>query len=155
VEQYGGGTVWPCLSKYGDNNETNLANSCTYAFNEGGRWFDGDLTVKNGIYEKHRANEKLNNKLSDILIAAHYGCLNTEDQPSWIKIPAVRTVAKKGAAVVFFHDKIDLSPDTNSWHTGCIQGTGEKWTLQKFKELPNIYRNRVAAETTPSKKEEL
>ena len=83
--------------------------------------------------------------MQEVLLAAHYGCLfDKTTMPEWILRPAIKTVAKKGDAIVFFHDDIDLTADHQAWHAGCLPKTSEKWTLQKFKELPNNRLRKAA-----------
>ena len=84
--------------------------------------------------------------MEEVLLAAHYGCLfDQTTKPEWILRPAIKTVAKKGDAIVFFHDDMDLTADHQAWHAGCLPKIDEKWTLQKFKELPNRLRKSADA----------
>jgi hypothetical protein len=50
-----------------------------------------------------------------------------------VEYPAVVTVARKGTAVVFHHNRPDMTPEIDAWHAGCLPISGDKWTLQKFK----------------------
>jgi hypothetical protein len=54
--------------------------------------------------------------------------------------PPVRTQAVKGDAVVFFHNHPNGAPDPLAWHAGCLPLSGDKWTMQKFKEMPMFFR---------------
>ena len=136
----GGGTVWPCLSKH-SSGHSHPSRDCEAAFSAGARWFDGDKTVMKGIYHKHRVAAPLHSRLQSILLSAHVGCIpNLSDQPNWIEKPAIRTIAKKGTAVVFYHNRQDLTPEPLTWHAGCQPLSGDKWTLQKFKELNKRFR---------------
>jgi hypothetical protein len=136
----GGGTVWPCMARYKSSIVMQPSDACESAFRRGGRWFDGDNAVELGIYSKHRAEDSLHASLQGVLRASHYGCYDWKQQQQWFARPALRTKAQQGDAVVFFHDHLDLSGDSQAWHAGCIPISGEKWTLQKFKELPSSYR---------------
>ena len=137
----GGGTVWPCLSQF-SSSQQQTSSACESAFAAGARWFDGDNAVVKGIYKKHRVAEQLHLTLQSILLSAHIGC--TPEQytslPSWVERRAVRTVAKKGSAVVFRHNRQDLSGEPLTWHAGCQPLSGDKWTMQKFKELHPRFR---------------
>jgi hypothetical protein len=64
------------------------------------------------------------------------------NQPQWVQSRAAITKARKGAAAVFFHDQLDGNPDTLAWHAGCVPLSGDKWTMQKFKELPTKFRKK-------------
>ena len=55
-------------------------------------------------------------------------------------VEPVRTVARRGSAVVFFHSHPNGAPDPFAWHAGCLPLSGDKWTLQKFKEMPVAFR---------------
>ena len=160
----GGGTVWPCSMTYdfkelsGGGSVTGVvkgqpSDHCTSAFYQNARWYDGDKAVRYGTYKKHRVEKDLNAHLQEILVAAHYGCLEDTIAPSWVKTDAVRTVAKKGSAAVFFHDKLDLTPDDLTWHAGCLPISGDKWTMQKFKELPEKYRKEITYAAAPIKQQ--
>jgi len=52
------------------------------------------------------------------------------------EIPALRIKPKKGSAIMFPSRHPDGHPDPVTWHGACRVKTGEKWTLQKFKEFP-------------------
>jgi hypothetical protein len=150
--EVGGGTVWPCLSEYSNSSSDGSiapASHCAEAFKSGARWFDGESVVRHGIYRKHRPPSEMQESLQEVLLAAHYGCLDRSEQPKWITRPAVRSIARKGSAVIFFHDQIDLTPESQVWHAGCLPISSDKWTLQKFKELPKAYR--AAADEKSSK----
>ena len=150
----GGGTVWPCLMRYDNTSGTapapashhaQPAAACDAAFAMRGRWFDGTEAVAYQRFQKHRAAPALHAALQDVLLASHYGCLfdgspEAPPQPAWIATGALRTTARKGDAIVFFHDHMDLTGDAQAWHAGCVPRSGDKWTMQKFKELPVKYR---------------
>ena len=148
----GGGTVWPCPMRYDNASGTaptsyyaQPAAACETAFALRGRWFDGAEAVAYQRFQKHRAAPPLHAALQEVLLASHYGCLfdgssQAPPQPAWIATPALRTAARKGDAVVFFHDHMDLTGDAQAFHAGCIPRSGDKWTMQKFKELPQKYR---------------
>ena len=137
----GGGTVFPCVTKYSGSSKTPTSKICTDVYKLNGRWFDGQKAVIEGAYAKQPISGKFRTDFEDLLLASHFGCLEQMEQPSGIYQPALKTVAKKGSAVVFFSDNIDQSADDQAWHGGCLQHSGDKWTLQKFKELPiGMYR---------------
>lgn len=133
----GGGTVFPCLAQ-SKKDIKKMQDICANAFDQGGRWFDGNQTVSYGKFYKHRAAANVADPLREILIASHYGCLEpTSSRPS------IRTKAKKGHAAVFYHNYPDLSPVKMAWHAGCLPVSGDKWTLQKFKEFPSVFRKPI------------
>ena len=136
--EIGGGTVWPCLSSF--RNETQTSYYCEDVFKKGARWFDGDKTVVANKYQKHRVEEPLHSNLKELLLSAHVGCVDDVSTLEWVERPPVRTVARKGTAVLFRHNQQDLSPEYQMWHAGCFPRSGDKWTLQKFKELNKRYR---------------
>jgi hypothetical protein len=136
----GGGTVWPCLSNLRAP-RPQTSTHCEDAFSAGGRWFDGAQAVVRGHYQKHRVAGALHEHLRTLLLATHAGCMRMP--PSWVTRAAVRTTPRKGRAVVFFHHRADLSPEPLTWHAGCLPLSGDKWTLQKFKELPRKYRREA------------
>lgn len=169
----GGGTVFPCATKYDFDQMLKAGMTvpeggmqpnthCHNAFQLNGRWFDGEDVVEFENFRKHKPNFNLQTSLDEVLLAAHFGCLdndgvvsspaistmtafNKDGQPAWITSRAVRTQARKGSAVIFFHDQQDsLSPDTQAWHAGCLPLSGDKWTMQKFKELPLEYRKKIS-----------
>ena len=137
----GGGTVWPCMSQY-SSSQQQTSSACESAFAAGARWFDGDKAVVKDTYKKHRVAEPLHRALQSILLSAHVGCIPQQyaAQPSWVERRAVRTVARKGSAVVFRHNRQDLSAEPLTWHAGCQPLSGDKWTMQKFKELHPRFR---------------
>jgi hypothetical protein len=55
--------------------------------------------------------------------------------------PPVRTTPTKGDAVVFFHNHPNGEADPYVWHAGCLPISNDKWTMQKFKEMPMSFRN--------------
>ena len=131
----GGGTTFPCYSQYEDSRGGgNISKACGDAFLGGARWFDGNNAVTRERYDKHTVDEGLHNSLSEILMAGHLSCLsqsskqsestksgnNTEREMSSTASASLKgsivTVAKKGSAVVFFHDKQNLFPDSMTWH---------------------------------------
>lgn len=146
----GGGTVYPCLSRR--VNQT--INYCSYSFNHNARWYDGDEAVTIDQYKKHQIidDNELKTSLNDLLVSTHYGCLDEELQPKDITRKALRTVASKGSAVIFYHNDQENVPEVDAWHAGCLPISDDKWTLQKFKELPKKYRrsnnNRIDSRKT-------
>jgi hypothetical protein len=57
----------------------------------------------------------------------------------WKRRP-IRSVPVKGSALVFFHTHPNGDPDPFAWHAGCLPVSEEKWTMQKFKEMPMQWR---------------
>ena len=165
----GGGTVFPCMMNYDfevmkqyDEMKATYSGArikgfkqpshyCNEAFELNGRWFDGKEAVEFENFKKHTPIDSLRRSLQEIIIAAHFGCIDNVNNSNsnnisdikWIHTKAVRTVAKKGAAVVFFHDAQDGNPETQVWHAGCAPISHDKWTMQKFKELPQKFRKPI------------
>ena len=50
---------------------------------------------------------------------------------------------------MFWHDLVNGTGDPFAWHTGCGVRHGTKWTLQKFKETPRVFRVPVAPVVAP------
>jgi len=128
----GGGTVWPCRGAGPDGKTP--ARPCQTAFQHGARWFDGKDTTVKGHMAKIKDPTSVHGELTDILWAAHDAC-DANSFDGW-KNPPVRTEAKAGAAAVFFHNHPNGAPDPWAWHAGCAPLSNDKWTMQKFKEMP-------------------
>ncbi len=137
----GGGTVFPCLRLNSNKDSKQVHEYCRDIFNDKIRWLDGEMVVVSDKYSKFKINnETIQNNIDELLIAAHYGCLM--HQPETNIYPGIRTTARKGTAVVFYHNQLNGDADPLAYHGGCNPESGEKWTLQKFKELPKQYRHK-------------
>lgn len=132
-----------------------LSEYCREGFNQNGRWYDGATAVLSTRNRKEVPDTATGDNLREIMLGAHFGCLMDEKlvddsesatgtlASSLISRRAIRTRARAGTAAVFFHDQLDMLPDTQAWHSGCLPVSGDKWTMQKFKELPEGYRSKI------------
>ena len=137
----GGGTVFPCLRLNNNKSSKQLHQYCNDVFDDKIRWLDGNMVVASDRYSKFKVNnETIKNNIDELLIAGHYGCIMNQSES--IIYPGIRTTAKKGTAIVFYHNQLNGDADTMAYHGGCNPQSGEKWTLQKFKELPKQYRHK-------------
>lgn len=135
---HGGGTIWPCASVL--RNGTTPRYPCLEAFDAGARWFDGTDTTVKGQMRKATQPTAVHSQLLEVRAAASLGCA-AESFDNW-KRPPIRTQAIEGAAAVFFHNHPNGAADPFSWHGGCLPLSGTKWTLQKFKEMPKMFRDK-------------
>ena len=152
----GGGTIFPCGSiPPRAPHDGVVSGACSEAFKEGARWYDGSDTTVKGRPKKLTTPTPVDDELAEILWAAHLGCHATSAKNDmansseargpadpfvdWKKKP-VRTLPVKGTALVFFHTHPNGAPDPYAWHAGCVPLSNEKWTLQKFKEMPMQWR---------------
>lgn len=135
----GGGTVWPCTALLPDGSSPRKA--CSEAFTWGARWFDGESTTVRGYPRKWTSPTEVQDQLGEVLLAADEACSTDGDFQGWAN-PALLTTATAGAAVVFFHEHPNGSPDPFAWHAGCAPLSNHKWTMQKFKEMPREFRRQ-------------
>lgn len=132
----GGETIWPCPATVGG---TPLASSCEKAFNVGARWFNGEKTVIKGKMGHQTIKTAAHDDLTRIRDSTSRVCKGESDDGEGFVIVG----PKKGSAVVFFHDHTNAEPDPLAWHTGCRVRSGIKWTMQKFKEMPQGWRQPI------------
>ena len=159
--KWGGQTIFPCANM--DGSESDLAEVCREAFDYGARWFNGKRTVVEGqVTWKHRRRRNepppktpVHEALLKLLHGTSDACKelaqpvivppNTDGNSvleTLRKIGPLRGEPRKGDAIFFWHDNVGASGpgpkvgDPMAWHTGCDVVAGEKWTMQKFSEVP-------------------
>jgi prolyl 4-hydroxylase len=130
----GGETIWPCTGKT-DKGES-VSSSCKTAFDGGARWFNGEKTVVKGVNGQQKKPTPMHADLNAIRDSTHAACGARADGFK----DMTHVQPKRGSAAVFFHNDGNGQGDAMAWHTGCRVRKGTKWTMQKFKELPQDWR---------------
>mmetsp|Transcript_30724 Transcript_30724/g.81723 ORF Transcript_30724/g.81723 Transcript_30724/m.81723 type:complete len:289 (+) Transcript_30724:543-1409(+) len=141
----GGGTIWPCSAKLADG--STVRQECKEGFEANVRWFDGEKSTIKGVPKRVSVETEVHEEMSAVRQLAIDGCAaTTEEMGAWRNTPARTSGGDSGvtagSAVVFFHNHPDGSPDPFAWHAGCPALSEDKWTMQKFKELPMAFRKK-------------
>jgi len=164
--ELGGETVFPC------NLNKSTVHLCKRSFEGKARWHNGIRTVVEGVvhYSGNNNNgkkSKVEKEMKKLKEITSNFCAATKDNPARTTFNNVnnseqnkfidnvvisgngglKVKPKKGSAIMFWHDYPGHSGigvgDYLAWHAGCQPYIGEKWTMQKFSEVPMSTRTEM------------